>query len=143
MRARSLLVVRPLLRPVLRRFLGPLLAGALFVALASLLFLALGHAPLELLKLMIDGAFGGGYALSETLVRMAPILLCAIATALPARVGLVTVGAEGQLSTGAIAATGFVLFGGARLGPLTIPVLLILGAAGGAGVGAAAGWLRS
>jgi simple sugar transport system permease protein len=122
---------------------APLLAGALFVALASLLFLALGHAPLELLKLMIDGAFGGGYAVSETLVRMAPILLCAVATALPARVGLVTVGAEGQLGTGAIAATAFVLFAGARLGPLTIPVMLISGAAGGAGVGALAGWLRA
>ena len=54
-------------------------------------------------------AVGDTYSLSETLVKTAPILLCALATILPARLGLVSVGADGQLFIGAIFGTAVVL----------------------------------
>lgn len=118
-------------------------AGLLFLGLASLFFLALGQQPLPLLASMFSGAFGSGFALSETLVKATPILLCAIATAIPARLGLISVGAEGQLFLGGIAGTALVLALGDRAGALTLPAVLLAAAAGGALYGALAGALRA
>ncbi len=92
----------------------------LFLVLCSLFFLALGRAPLALFEVMLEGSFGSGFALSETLVKTSPIVLCALATAaLPAALGLVSVGAEGQLFMGAISGTAFVMTSGDRFGVLT------------------------
>jgi general nucleoside transport system permease protein len=117
-------------------------AAILFVAASSLFFLLLGKSPTAVLWGLVEGALGNGFALSETLVRAAPILLCALATALPARVGLISVGAEGQLVLGAITGTGFALFGG-NWGAAGWPLLLLFGALGGAAWGGLAGWLRA
>ena len=117
-------------------------AAILFVAASALFFRLLGKPPLAVLWGLVEGALGNGFALSETLVRAAPILLCALATALPARVGLISVGAEGQLVVGAITGTGFALFGG-HWGVAGLPLLLLFGALGGAAWGGLAGWLRA
>jgi general nucleoside transport system permease protein len=119
-----------------------LIAAALFVLLSSAYFLALGRAPMPLFEALWDGSFGSGFALSETLVKLSPIVLCALATALPATLGLVSVGAEGQLVAGSIAATGFVLAAGDRLGAATLPCLLLAGALGGAAYAGLAAMLR-
>ena len=119
------------------------LAALLFLALASAFFLLVGRNPAAMFALMFQGSFGGGYALSETLVKTAPVLLCALATVLPARLGLISVGAEGQLSAGALAGTALVLAAGNRWGAFTRPAMLLAAAAGGAGLGALAGLLRA
>ena len=62
-----------------------LAATAAVLALASAFFVAIGREPLSLLWLIVQSAVGDGYALTETLVRTTPILLCALATAVPAR----------------------------------------------------------
>ena len=73
----------------------------------SVLFLsAIGRPPLTTLAEMALYAFGDGYSLSESLVKATPILLCALAVILPARLGLITVGGEGQLYFGALTGTG-------------------------------------
>lgn len=79
------------------------------LVLTGAFFLAIGRDPAELMGLIVRSAVGDGYAITESLVRATPILLCALATALPARLGLITVGAEGQLYFGALLGTGFVL----------------------------------
>jgi simple sugar transport system permease protein len=53
---------------------------------------------------MITGAFGSWFGLSETLVRTVPVLLCALAAAIPAEGGQINIGGEGQLYLGAIGA---------------------------------------
>jgi len=125
---------------VIRRGAG---AALLFVALASVFFLLAGRNPLEMFGLMLAGSFGSGYSFSETLVKMAPVLLCALATVLPARLGLISVGAEGQLAAGALVGTAFVLGAGDRAGPLTLPTMLLAGAVGGAVWSLLAGVLRA
>ena len=125
------------------QLLGLLRTAALFIALSAVLFLLLGKAPWPLFMAMLEGALGSGFALSETLVKAAPIVLCALATALPARLGLVSVGAEGQLTVGAITGTAFVLLAGDALGALTLPAMLLCGALGGALLAALAGVLRA
>jgi simple sugar transport system permease protein len=121
----------------------PATAAALVLALASVFFLLVGRNPAQMFALMLKGAFGSGYALSETLVKMSPVLLCALGTVLPARLGLISVGAEGQISAGALAGTAFVLAAGDRWGGLTRPAMLAAAAAGGAALGALAGLLRA
>jgi general nucleoside transport system permease protein len=124
------------------RVLVVLKATALFSISSVIFFRVLGKPPGAVLWALLDGSFGSGFAVSETLVRASPILLCALATALPARLGLISVGAEGQVVVGAIVGTAFVLFG-PGLGVATMPLLLLGGALGGAGWGAVAGWLRA
>ncbi|MBI4863485.1 MAG: ABC transporter permease [Candidatus Riflebacteria bacterium] len=85
-------------------------ACVIALGLASLIFLALGRNPLEAYRAMVVGAFGSWYGLSESLVRMVPLGLCALGIALAARMGLWNIGAEGQLVAGAIAATWVALF---------------------------------
>jgi ABC-type uncharacterized transport system permease subunit len=119
------------------------LVGALFLVLAGLFFAVQGRAPIAMFRAMAEGAFGSGYALSETLVKTTPVLLCALATVLPARLGLVSVGAEGQLFMGALGGTAFVLRMGDRWGILTLPAMLAAAAVGGAAWGALAGALRA
>ena len=118
-------------------------AALLFLAFSWVFFRLLGKPPGSVLWTMLSGSLGSGFALSETLVRAAPIVLCALATLIPARLGLISVGAEGQLTLGAISGTGFVLLCGSRLGSLTLPLLLLCGALGGAAWGMAAGYLRA
>ena len=120
-----------------------LLFASLFLTMGSLLFLLLGKSPLTVFQAMWEGAFGTGYALSETLVKSTSVLLCALATVLPARLGLISVGAEGQMFLGGLTGTAFVLAFGASAGPFTLPALLLAGAAGGAAWGALAGVLRA
>lgn len=123
--------------------LPPLTSVFLFALLAGLFFLLLGHEPFGLLWEIIKGAFGDGYSISETLVKTTPILLCALATAVPARLGLLSVGASGQFYAGAIGGTFVVLHAGTLPAWLLLPLLLIGAMLGGALYGAIPGFLRA
>src|SRR5277367_4821932 len=60
--------------------------------------------PLEAFGLMYQGAFGSWFSWQNTLTRAAPLILTALCTALPARLGLVIIGNEGALVLGGVAA---------------------------------------
>ncbi len=60
--------------------------------------------PLEAYGLMYQGAFGSWFSWQNTLTRAAPLILTALCTALPARLGLVIIGNEGALVLGGVAA---------------------------------------
>src|SRR5476649_2225118 len=60
--------------------------------------------PLEAFVLMYQGAFGSWFSFQNTLSRAAPLILTALCTALPARLGLVIIGNEGALVVGGVAA---------------------------------------
>lgn len=116
---------------------------ALFLLLASGFLLAIGRPPFVTLLTMVRYAFGDGYSISESLVKATPILLCAFAVILPARLGLISVGGEGQLYLGALAGTAIVV--GYPGGPMfaLLPAMVALGAGGGAIWGGLAGVLRA
>ncbi|MBX3623807.1 MAG: ABC transporter permease [Rhizobacter sp.] len=98
-----------------------------FAALAGAFFLLIGRGPIDMLVAIAQASVGSGYAVGESLLRATPILLCALATLVPARLGLVSVGAEGQLYFGALAGTGAML-----LAPSSLPLVLLGGVIGGA-----------
>lgn len=116
---------------------------ATFVAAALMFFFINGREPFSLFREMIMGAFGDTYSFSETLVKTAPILLTALAVALPARLGLISVGAEGQLYLGALLGTGAVLAAVDQPGWLLMPLMLTGAMAGGALWGVIPGLLKT
>lgn len=78
-------------------------AGAL--VLAGILIGLSGKNPLDVYRAMFVGAFGSKFGFSETLVRTVPLLLCGLGVALAFKMQLWNIGAEGQLTLGAIAAS--------------------------------------
>jgi len=114
-----------------------------FLIAAAVFLLAIGRPPLATLSQMLLYAFGDSYSLSESLVKATPILLCALAVILPARLGLITVGGEGQLYFGALTGTAVVVSFPTAPMPVLLPAMLIAGAIGGAIWSGVAGLLRA
>lgn len=84
-----------------------------------------------------------GNALGEILIAATPLALAGLATALPARAGLINVGGEGQLAIGAVAAAGVGLaVDGAVPGPVALLLMAVAAMAAGGLWGAIAGVLR-
>jgi simple sugar transport system permease protein len=78
--------------------------GALVVALVLFgLFVALGgRNPLDVYAALYVGGFGTRFSIEGTLTQASPIILTALCTALPARVGLLVIGGEGALVLGGL-----------------------------------------
>jgi ABC-type uncharacterized transport system permease subunit len=80
-------------------------AGTLLASFAIFgMFLALiGVNPFPVYVSIYRGSFESWFSLQNTLARAAPLMLTALCTALPARLGLVVIGGEGALVVGAVA----------------------------------------
>jgi general nucleoside transport system permease protein len=101
-------------------------------AIFALLLSIAGKDPLRACHDTLVYVFGNAYGFSELLVRMTPLLLTAVAVALPARLGLINVGGEGQLYMGAWLATAGALAFPGWPAWLLLPLLTVLGFIGGA-----------
>src|SRR5262249_27941229 len=89
----------------LERIAVPMLALLASAAVFGLLLAVYAHVdPLEAFALMYQGAFGSWFSWQNTLSRAAPLILTALCTALPARMGLIIIGNEGALVVGGVAA---------------------------------------
>ncbi|MEQ9348058.1 MAG: ABC transporter permease [Thalassospira sp.] len=110
----------------------PVIAAAIAILLAAIP-LALANAPiLKAYGLMISGAFGSVFSISEMLTRATPLILTGLAAAIAFRAKLWNIGAEGQLYMGAMAAVA--VGAGVIDGPswIMIPIVMIAGALAGA-----------
>jgi general nucleoside transport system permease protein len=111
------------------------LRAALVTATGLVVFAALltaaGKDPLRAYLGTLTYVFGNAYGFSELLVRMIPLMLTAIAVALPARIGLINVGGEGQLYMGAWLATAGELALSDLPAIVLLPILTVLGFIGG------------
>jgi ABC-type uncharacterized transport system permease subunit len=65
-----------------------------------------GINPIDLYSTIYVGAFGSSFAIQNTLSKASPLLLTALCTALPARLGLVVIGADGALVAGGLCSVG-------------------------------------
>jgi ABC-type uncharacterized transport system permease subunit len=63
-----------------------------------------GESPLKVLQVLYQSSFGSGYDFGMTLFYTAPFILTGLAVAIPFRAGLFNIGAEGQLTIGALMA---------------------------------------
>jgi len=111
--------------------LAPVVAVAAAMAVCSVLLLWADASPLEGWALMLKGALGSRFALTETLTRATPLIFTGLAAAVAFRAKLWNIGGEGQLYMGAVAAT-WLGTGSLELPPyLMIPYLFLAGAVAG------------
>jgi general nucleoside transport system permease protein len=97
-------VAKPLYGLSARQYDALIRAGTpLLIALAgfAIVLVAYGKNPFVTYWDVVRSTFGSVRAITEVLVIMVPLMFCALAVAIPARIGMVNVGAEGQLYIGA------------------------------------------
>jgi len=127
-----------------RRIVRPLfelsLAGVLAVVVLALLLWASGYPIERSLSALWSGAFGSWSIIaSGTIVRATPLLFTGLAVAVAFRAGILNIGAEGQLLTGAVAATAVAMTVSPTIGQFGAVLALAGGVlAGGAWAGIAA-----
>jgi general nucleoside transport system permease protein len=127
------------LQTVARYLLMILLAFIMF----GLILLIAGKDPLASYKDIFSSTLGSAYGFSEVIVSMIPMLLTALAVALPFKVGLINIGGEGQLYIGAAFATFAALAFPNLPAWLLLPLMALLGMLGGALWAFIPGYLRS
>jgi len=107
-------------------------AAAFGALVLSLLILTLTGAPLlRAAGLLVAGALGSSFALTETLTRATPLIFTGLAVAVAFKARLWNIGAEGQLYAGALAAVA--LGSGAIAAPpfVLVPLICLAGALAG------------
>ncbi len=120
---------------------------AFALLMAALLFavflLAIGKSPIDFIDYVWRGGFGTAFSLQNTLQRSSPLILTALALAIPARIGLIMIGAEGGLVIGGFAAAAIAVPMVGFVPPIiTMPVMILTAViVGGVWVGLA-GYLR-
>jgi general nucleoside transport system permease protein len=127
----------------MRKVLQPVLAVALGLGLGLGVTWLAGENPWHVFMILVKGAFGSGYDLGMTLFYATPLVFTGLSVAVAFHAGLFNIGAEGQLTLGALAAAAV----GALLPGLWSPLAPMLAglAALLAGTlwGAIPGWLRA
>ncbi len=124
-------------------WMSPLIAGLATVVAGYVLFSALGREPLQALHVFFVKPIETSYGLGELLLKASPLMLCAIGLAAGYRANVWNIGAEGQLSLGAICGGGLALmFPDAASSWILLP-MIIVGAAGGMAWAAIPAWLKT
>ncbi len=139
---------RPVPAPVRIIALAAAYSAGLIVLLAVTFAMLRIPVPMALKQLWV-GAVGSAdeghlYAISSTLVEMAPLMLAALSVCIAWRAGLFSIGAQGQILMGALAATATARIASAAPipAPLITFMMLVTGVAAGAAWGALAGLMR-
>ena len=113
------------------------------VLLFAIFLLVVGAHPLAVFGDMYTGAFGSRFSIENSLVRAAPLMLTALCTALPARLGMIIIGNEGALLLGGLGAAGTAMaLPEGMPATLSLSVLLVVGGLVGGAWIALAGFLR-
>ena len=110
--------------------------GSILIALllGSLVILITGNNPFTAYGTMISGALGKKTAIRQTVKIAVPLLGCALAIAPCFRMRFWNIGAEGQITAGAIAATYFALYWVDKLPPVLLLIVMALAAALAGGI---------
>ena len=87
-----------------RSFLRAVAGAMLGLGAGLLICKFVGESPLKVLQILYQSSFGSGYDFGMTLFYTAPLILTGLAVAIPLKGGLFNIGAEGQLTVGALAA---------------------------------------
>ena len=111
----------------------PLVNLALALAVCALVLAAVGLAPLQVLALLVKGAFGSASGISYTLYYATTFVFTGLAVAVAFHGGLFNIGGEGQAMIGGLGCSLVALALGDRLpAALLLPLMVAAAMAGGA-----------
>jgi len=111
--------------------LTPFLAVGLTVLAGLILFAAMGHNPFSAVATFFLAPLSSVFGVTELFVKATPIVLCGIGLALGFRANVWNIGAEGQLTIGAIAGTGVALAFYEVESAFLLPAMVVAGILGG------------
>ncbi|MEM7223332.1 MAG: ABC transporter permease [Pseudomonadota bacterium] len=113
-------------------YLSPVIAVVLTLVSGLFIFAALGEDPLVSLYTFFVLPISDLYGLTELLVKATPLVLIGVGLALGFRANVWNIGAEGQLTLGAIFAGGLAIYFHESESPLLLlPAMVIAGVIGG------------
>ena len=113
-------------------FLVPVIAVTLTILTGSVIFAMMGFDPLYALHTFFISPISTSYGISELLVKATPLALIAVGLAFCFKNNLYNIGAEGQLTMGAVFGGGIGLLFYDTSGFWILPLMIIGGAIGGA-----------
>ena len=87
----------------------PAFALLVSAALFAVFLILIGKSPIDFYSLLWRGGFGTAFSFQNTLQRASPLILTALAMAIPARIGLIMIGGEGALVLSGFAAAAVAL----------------------------------
>ncbi len=121
------------------------LPSALVIALlfGAVMMLALGANPITGYRALVEGAFGGSYALSSTAIQAVPLLLVGVGICIAFRANVFNIGGEGQIAIGGLLSAATALTFPNLPGFLLMPLVLLAGALGGGIWGAIPGFFKA
>jgi len=125
------------------RIASPLLAAAAMLATGFVVFLLLGKDPAEAFYVFFIKPVANRYGVGELLLKATPLALCALGLAVGFRANVWNIGAEGQLTMGAIAGSGVALYLGPTEAAWVLPLMLLAGVLGGMAWAAIPAFLRT
>jgi ABC-type uncharacterized transport system permease subunit len=112
-------------------YLTPLLAVTLTFVSGFVLFAVLGQKPLEALYVFFVSPLTSVYGISELFVKATPIVLIAMGLSMAFKANVWNIGAEGQLTLGAITGGAMALAFYEVDSPFLLPAMMISGILGG------------
>ncbi len=127
----------------LMKWLSPVIALAAMLVVGSILFLMLGISPAQAMYVFFVEPLMTSYGWSELAVKAGPLILIALGLAVGFRAKLFNIGAEGQLIMGAIFGGGIALLFHEQAGWWILPLMIFMGAIGGALWGAIPALLKT
>lgn len=111
----------------LMHFASPLLAITLTVLLGGVVFAAMGQPPLTALYIYFIDPLTNLWSIEEVLVKAAPLVLIGVGLSVTFRANVWNIGAEGQLTAGAILGAIIPIFFAEWQSPLAFVAMLALG----------------
>ncbi len=123
--------------------LSPLIAIALTVIAGGIIFAASGLDPLRALFIYFVEPVTTLWSIEELVVKTAPLVLIGVGLAVCFRANLWNIGAEGQLTAGAIAGAAVPILAPEWDSFLVLPAMLLLGVLGGMAWAAVPALLRN
>ncbi|MEL6435158.1 MAG: ABC transporter permease [Pseudomonadota bacterium] len=133
-------------RPSRSRLLSltsPLIALGVTMIIGAIMFALLGKAPLPALYVYFVEPLTEVWSVHELLVKAAPLILIAVGLSICFSSNNWNIGAEGQFIMGAIAGSALPVLTPGFQGPLVLPLMLLMGIAGGAAYGAIPAFLKA
>jgi len=112
-------------------WLAPLFAAVLTLIAGFILFSALGRNPVQAFYTFFVYPIRDLNGVAELLLKASPLMLIAVGLACGYRANVWNIGAEGQLTLGAIFAGGVALYFYNSESPLVLPLMIVAGAIGG------------